>query len=170
MLELLRLCSQMLEPRAAALLSDSATSAHSFCLFGTVEIYTSNDVLRQKGIGTFSFVRCFYCTIGKKCCALTNAILTEGSNPDRGMRLNLPIAIVPLRRTDNGYWIFQPTAAYSGDEQMCILGRGHASPTVTALISVRAQCFTNCAIKAICFYSTIGKTLRSHTFMMMYLI
>jgi hypothetical protein len=30
------------------------------------------------------------------------SILTVGSSPDRGMRLNLPIAIVPLRRTDTG--------------------------------------------------------------------
>jgi len=48
------------------------------------------------------------------------------------MRLNLPIAMVPLRRMD--YWIldFQPPAAYLRDEQMLrILGRGHSVPTVT---------------------------------------
>jgi hypothetical protein len=68
------------------------------------------------------------------------SILTVGSNPGRGMRFNLPIAKVPLRRTDRGYWIFQPSAAYSGDEQMLrILGRGHSVPTVTELIFVRAQ-------------------------------
>ncbi len=71
------------------------------------------------------------------------SILTVGSSPDRGMRLNLQIAIVPLRRTD--YWIldFQPPAAYLGDEQMLrILGRGHSVPTITELIFVRAQCLT----------------------------
>ena len=78
-------------------------------------------------------------------------ILTVGSSPDRGMRLNLPIAIVPLRRTDKGYWIFQPPAAYLGDEQMLrILGRGHSVPTVTELIFVRAQCINHFAIKAFC--------------------
>ena len=76
------------------------------------------------------------------------SILTVGSSPGRGMRLNLPIAIVPLRRTDTG---FQPPAAYLGDEQMLrILGRGHSVPTVTELIFVRAQCLTNFAIKAFC--------------------
>ncbi len=72
------------------------------------------------------------------------SVLTVGSSPGRGMRLNLPIAIVPLRRTD--YWVldFQPPAAYLGDEQMLrILGRGHSVPTVTELIfTVRAQCLT----------------------------
>jgi hypothetical protein len=68
------------------------------------------------------------------------SILTVGSSPGRGMRLNLPIAIVPLRRTDTG---FQPPATYLGDEQMLrILGRGHSVPTVTELIFVRAQCLT----------------------------
>ena len=63
------------------------------------------------------------------------SILTVGSSPDRGMRLNLPIAIVPLRRTDTG---FQPSAAYLGDEQMLrILIRGHSVPF-------------NFAIKAFC--------------------
>ena len=76
------------------------------------------------------------------------SILTVGSSPGRGMRLNLPIAIVPLRRTDTG---FQPPAAYLGDEQMLrILGRGHSVPTVTELIFMRAQCFTNFATKAFC--------------------
>ncbi len=66
------------------------------------------------------------------------SILTVGSSPGRGMRLNLPIAIVPLRRTDTG---FQPPATYLGDEQMLrILGRGRSVPTVTELIFVRAQC------------------------------
>ena len=51
------------------------------------------------------------------------SILTVGSSPGRGMRLNLPIAIVLLRRTDNR--------------------RGHLVPTVTELIFVRAQRFTN---------------------------
>jgi hypothetical protein len=65
------------------------------------------------------------------------SILTVGSSPDRGMRLNLPIDIFPLRRTDKGYWIFQPPAVYLGDEQMLrILGRGHSVPTVTVLIFV----------------------------------
>jgi hypothetical protein len=64
------------------------------------------------------------------------------------MRLNLPIVIVPLRRTDTG---FQSPAAYLGDEQMLrILGRGHSVPTVTELIFVRAQSLTNFAIKAFC--------------------
>jgi hypothetical protein len=72
------------------------------------------------------------------------SILTVGSSPGRGMRLNLPIAIVPLRRTDKGNWIFQPPAAYLGDEQMLrILGRGRSVPTVTQLIFVRAQCFAS---------------------------
>jgi hypothetical protein len=61
------------------------------------------------------------------------SILTVGSSPDRGMRLNLPIAIVPLRCTDTG---FQSPAAYLEDEQMLrILGRGHSVPTVTELES-----------------------------------
>ncbi len=67
------------------------------------------------------------------------SILTVGSNPDRGMRFNLPITKVPLSRKDKGYWIFQSPAAYSGDEQMLrILDRGHSVPTVTELIFVRA--------------------------------
>jgi hypothetical protein len=71
------------------------------------------------------------------------------------MRLNLPIAIVPLRRTDKGYWIFQPPAAYLGDEQMLrILGRSHSVPTVTELIFVRAQCFNHLATKAFCTLRT----------------
>jgi hypothetical protein len=38
-----------------------------------------------------------------------------------------------------------------GDEQMLrILGRGHSVPTVTELIFVRAQCFSNFTIKAFC--------------------
>jgi hypothetical protein len=42
-----------------------------------------------------------------------------------------------------GYWIFQPPAAYLGDEQMFrILGRGHSVPTVTELIFVRAHYLT----------------------------
>ncbi len=44
------------------------------------------------------------------------SILTVGSSPGRGMRLNLPIAIVPLRRTDYSILDFQPPAAYLGDE------------------------------------------------------
>ncbi len=40
------------------------------------------------------------------------SILTVGSSPVRSMRLNLPIVIVPLRHTDNGYWIFQTPVAY----------------------------------------------------------
>jgi hypothetical protein len=70
------------------------------------------------------------------------SILTVVSNPDRGMRFNLPIARVPLRCTDKkdtGYWIFQPQTVHSGDEQMLsILDRGHSVPTVTELIFVRA--------------------------------
>ncbi len=68
------------------------------------------------------------------------SILTVGSSPGRGMRLNLPIAIVPLRCTD--YWILdiQPPTAYLGDEQMLrTLDRGCSVPTVTELIFVRAQ-------------------------------
>ncbi len=42
------------------------------------------------------------------------SILTVGLIAGWGMRFNFPIAIVPLRHTDNGYWIFQPPAAYSG--------------------------------------------------------
>ena len=83
------------------------------------------------------------------------SILTVGSIPDRGMRSNLPIVMVALRCTDNGYCIFQPPAAYLGDEQMlCILGRGHLAPTVTVtkLIFVRAQCLNHFAIKA-CYAS-----------------
>ena len=69
------------------------------------------------------------------------SILTVGSSPDRGMRLNLPIVIVPLSRTDCWILDFQPPAAYLGDEQMLrILGRGRSVPTVTELIFVRAQC------------------------------
>ncbi len=71
--------------------------------------------------------------------------LTVDSSPDQGMRSNLPIAIVPLRLTDN--WIYQTPATYLGDEQDVT----HPSPgsfrvirppTVTNLIFVRAQCFT----------------------------
>ena len=84
-----------------------------------------------------------------------------GSIPDRGMRLNLPIAIVPLRRTDNGYWIFQLPTAYSGDEQMLlVLGRGHSVPMVTELIFVRAQCLNNCAIKATIQFDSSTRSLR----------
>ena len=50
-------------------------------------------------------VNCLYSTIGENAAPSQMSILTVGSNPGRGMRLNLPIAIVPLRRTDNGYWI-----------------------------------------------------------------
>ncbi len=50
-----------------------------------------------------------------------------GSSPGRGIRLNLPIVIVPLRRTDEGYWFIQPPATYLGDEKMLrIPGRGHS--------------------------------------------
>jgi hypothetical protein len=72
------------------------------------------------------------------------------------MRLNLPIAIVPLSRTD--YWIldFQPPATYLGDEQMlCILGRGRSVPTVTKLIFVRAQCLTILLLKHFALCGTI---------------
>ena len=94
----------------------------------------------------------------------TMLILTVGSNPDRGMRFNLPIAKVPLRRMDKGYWIFQPPAAYSGDEQMLrILGRGHSVPTVTELIFVRAQRFTNFTIKSI---HDLRTATGSHMFIM----
>jgi hypothetical protein len=80
------------------------------------------------------------------------SILTVGSIPDRGMRLNLTIVIVPLRCTDNGYWIFQPPTAYLGDEQMlCILVRGHSAPTVTEMIFVSAQRLNHFDIKA--FYA-----------------
>ena len=79
------------------------------------------------------------------------SILTVGSSPGRGMSLNLPIAIVPLRRTDKGYWIFQSPAAYLGDEQMLsILGRGHSVPTVTELIFVRVRCINHFATKVFC--------------------
>jgi hypothetical protein len=84
------------------------------------------------------------------------SILTVGSSPDRGMRLNLPITIVPLRHTD--YWIldFQPPDSYFGDEQMlCILGRGRSVPTVTELIFVRAQCITILVLKHFALCGTI---------------
>jgi hypothetical protein len=85
------------------------------------------------------------------------SILTVGSIPDRGMRLNLPIVIVPLRHTDNGYWIFQPPTTYLGDEQMLrILVRGHSAPTVTEMIFVRAKRLNHFAIKA--FYARGTKT------------
>ncbi len=67
--------------------------------------------------------------------------LTVGSSPDRDMRSNLPIATVPLRRTDN--WIYQPPVTYLGVEQDVT----HPSPgsfrvirppTVADLIFVRA--------------------------------
>ena len=83
MLELLRLCLQMLEPRAAALLSDSATSAHRFCYFGTVEIYTSNDVLRQKGIGTFSFVLFNFISYQYFVVGLVTNSYSRASSPDK---------------------------------------------------------------------------------------
>jgi hypothetical protein len=54
------------------------------------------------------------------------SILTVGSIPDRGMRFNLPISIVPLRCTDNAYEIFQPPVAYLGDEQ--IISVAHPRP------------------------------------------
>ena len=78
------------------------------------------------------------------------AILTVGSSPDRGMRLNLPFAIVPLRRADHGYWIFQPPDTYLGGEQMLhILDRRRSVPTVTELIFVRTDpvnCSTKCKL------------------------
>ena len=59
--------------------------------------------------------------------------LTVGSSPDRGMRLNLPIAIVPLRRTDNWITIHR---LYLGDEQDVVHPRPGSfrvirTPTVT---------------------------------------
>jgi hypothetical protein len=42
------------------------------------------------------------------------SILTLGSSPGRGMRLNLPIAIVPLRRTDNWTLDFPATGRIFG--------------------------------------------------------
>jgi hypothetical protein len=94
----------------------------------------------------------------KAFCTLRNNnwILTVGSSPARGMRLNLPIVIVPLRRTD--YWLldFQPPAAYLEDEQMLrILGRGRSVPTVTELIFVRAQCLTILLLKHFALCGTI---------------
>ncbi len=84
------------------------------------------------------------------------SILTVGLSPDRGMRLNLPIAIVPLRRTDHWILDFQPPAAYVGDEQMlCILVRGRSVPTVTELIFVRAQCLTILILKNFALFGTI---------------
>ncbi len=64
------------------------------------------------------------------------------------MRLNLPIAIVPLRSTDYCILDLQSTAAYLGDEQMLrILGLGRSVPKVTELIFVRAQCLTILLLK-----------------------
>ena len=55
------------------------------------------------------------------------SILTVGSSPGRGMRLNLPVAIVPLRRTDNGYWILKlVNAALSHGEER---ERKHRTPS-----------------------------------------
>ena len=67
--------------------------------------------------------------------------LTVGSSPDRVMRSNLPIAVVPLRHTDN--WIYQSPATYLGDEQDVKHPRPGSfrvirPPTVTDLIFVRA--------------------------------
>jgi hypothetical protein len=71
-------------------------------------------------------------------------------SPGRGMRFNLPIAIVPWRRTNN--WITSHRPHVWGDEQILrILRRGHSDPTVTELTFVRTQRFTNFAIKAIKF-------------------
>jgi hypothetical protein len=68
------------------------------------------------------------------------SILTVGSNPDRGMRLNLPIARVTLRSTDKKDTGFSSHRTHLGDEQMLrILGRGHSVPTLTELIFVRVQ-------------------------------
>jgi hypothetical protein len=80
------------------------------------------------------------------------SILTVGSSPGRGMRLNLSIAIVPLRRTDNWILDFQPPVAYAGDEQMLlILGRGRSVPTVTELIFFCESAVLNhFAIQAFC--------------------
>ena len=87
------------------------------------------------------------------------SILTVGSSPGRswGMRLNLPLAIIPLRRTDNEYWNFQPPAAQLGDEQMLrFLGRGHSVPTVTVLIFVWAQWLTILLLKHFALCGTIN--------------
>ena len=107
------------------------------------------------------------------------SILTVGSSPGRAW-FNLPIAIVPLRRTDKCYWSSSHRPHIWEIEQMLrIPGRGHSVPTVTELIFVRALRFTNFAIKAIyamrnitgssyvphcvnCFYGKVGKTQRSH--------
>ena len=69
--------------------------------------------------------------------------LTVGLSPGRDMRSNLPIAIVPLRHTDN--WIYQSLATYLGDEQDVAHPRPGSfwvirPPTVTDLIFVRALC------------------------------
>ena len=67
------------------------------------------------------------------------SILTVGSNPDQPPDCQSSFET----HGQKGYWIFQPPAAYFGDEQMLlILGRGHSVPTVTELIFVRAQCLT----------------------------
>ncbi len=43
--------------------------------------------------------------------------LTVGLSPGRGMRLNLPIAIVPLASVSSPLLFFQHTAQMSGDEE-----------------------------------------------------
>ncbi len=63
-------------------------------------------------------------------------MLTVGSSPGRGIRFNLPTAIVPLRRTDN--WITSHRPHGRGDEQILrILGRVIRPPKVTELILKR---------------------------------
>ncbi len=77
--------------------------------------------------------------------------LTVGSSPGRGMRLNLPIAIVPLRRTDSWITSHRPHI-WETSEMLRILDRGHSGHSVPhghRIDFCEDTVFTNFAIKAI---------------------
>jgi hypothetical protein len=93
-----------------------------------------------------------------KHCALTNVDSDRGFESWPGYEVKPPDCQSSLLRcTDKGNWIFQPPAAYLGDEQMLrILGRGRSVPTVTELIFVRAQCLTIVLFKHFALRGTIN--------------
>jgi hypothetical protein len=94
------------------------------------------------------------------------SILTVGSSPGRGMSLNLPVVIVPLRHMDNGYWIFQPPAAYLGDEQTqcCVVHprSGSFGPHGHRIDFCESSDPVASPQSEKCFCSKMVKALRSH--------
>jgi hypothetical protein len=97
-------------------------------------------------------VNCFYGKVGKNAALSQMSILTVGSSPDRSRVWDyvLPLANIPSwRRTDN-WTLDNPATGHIFGRRADVAnpsGRGRWVPTVTELIFVRAQCFTNFAIK-----------------------